>query len=136
MDFNLTEEQKQIKALVREFCQREVDQKRMMKILRKNDTANTVEEIRANYPYDLVEKAHKAGLRTLGISTKYGGPGPDTDPNMTIAIAKEEEGYSAGLPDHLIIGPSHFHQSMRRNPYVSEKEREFVFSLILKGVSL
>lgn len=29
MDFSLSEEQKQIKALIREFCQREVDQNRL-----------------------------------------------------------------------------------------------------------
>ena len=39
MNLELNEEQKQIKTLVRDFCQREVDPKRMNEILRKNDVA-------------------------------------------------------------------------------------------------
>ncbi len=132
MDFRLTEEQKQIKALVKEFCQREVDQKRMTEILRKNDAAKTMEEIRANYPWDLLEKAHKAGLRTIGLPTKYGGPGPDTDPNMAMAIALEEAGYSGGYVAFILLGLGFEHQSLRVNPYVTEKEREATFPKLLK----
>ena len=105
MDFTLSEEQKQIKALVKDFCEREVDQKRMLQILRKNDAAKTIEDIRANYPWDLEEKAHKAGLQTIGVPAKYGGPGPDTDIAMTMAIAREQAGYSGGLAAWFLIGP-------------------------------
>ena len=59
----------------------------MTEILRKNDAAKTIEEIQANFPWDLLEKAYKAGLRTIGLPTKYGGPGPDTEPNMAMAAA-------------------------------------------------
>ena len=128
MDFELTEEQKQIKALVREFCKREVDQKRMLEILNKNDAAKTIEEIRANYPHDLEEKAHNAGLLTIGIPTKYGGPGPDTEPNMAITIAKEEAGYSAGLAAWFLVGPDFTVQAMRANPYFTDEQRKQRFA--------
>jgi alkylation response protein AidB-like acyl-CoA dehydrogenase len=78
MDFSLTEEQKHIKALVKQFCQREVDQKRLEEIAATTLEAWTVEELRAVYPYDLLEKLHKVGLRQLQIPVKYGGTAPET----------------------------------------------------------
>ena len=65
MDFALTEEQKQIRTLVRDFCEKEVDQKRINELLRKNDAVKTIDEVRANYPWDLFEKAHELGLLTI-----------------------------------------------------------------------
>ena len=44
MDLSLNDEQKQIKALVRDFCKREVDQKRIHEILRQNDAAKTLDK--------------------------------------------------------------------------------------------
>jgi len=130
MDFSLNEEQKQIKALIRDFSKREVDQARMTEILRKNDATKNIEAIRANYPHDLVEKAHNAGLRTIGIPTKYGGPGPDKNQSVTMAVALEEAGYSAGLAAQLLLGPEDGFaiQAMRRNPYATEEEREVTFA--------
>ncbi len=132
MDFRLNEEQKQIKALVKEFCEREVDQKRLMQILRKNDAAKTIEEVRANYPWDIEEKAHRAGLLTLGVPTKYGGSGPDTDPAMAVAVAKETAGYYGGLAGWFIIGPGFIVQGSRASPYVPEIEREKLFTGLSK----
>ncbi len=132
MDFRLTEEQLQIKALVRDFCRKEIDQKRMMTILHKNDAVKTVEEIQKNFPWDILEKAHNVGLRTIGLPTKYGGSGPDTDPNMAMAVALEEAGYSGGLVAFILLGLSFEGQSLRVNPYVSEKEREAMFPKLLK----
>ena len=132
MDFELTEEQKQIKALVRDLCKREVDQKQMLNIIRKNDAAKTIEEIRANFPHDLEEKAHNAELLTIGIPTRYGGPGPDTDPNMAITIAKEEAGYSGGLAAWFLVGPDFTVQAMRVNPYFTDEQREQRFAKALE----
>ncbi len=138
MDLSLTEEQKQIKALVREFCQKEIDQKRMTEILRKNDAAKTIEEVRANYPWDLREKAHKLGLLTIGVPTKYGGPGPDTDPNMAIAVALEEAGYSGGLAQQgwFVVGPYFPSHGIRVDPNTSEEEREKHFKGLVSSWEL
>lgn len=138
MDLSLSEEQMQIKALVRDFCQKEVDQKRMNAILRKNDAVKTIEEVRANYPWDLRKKAHKLGLLTIGVPTKYGGPGPDTDPNMAIAVALEEAGYSGGLAQQgwFVVGPYFNSHGMRVDPNTSEKEREKHFSSLINSAEL
>jgi len=55
----LTEEQKQIKALVREFSKREVDVKRMQGLADKAAKAKTVEELRELQPVELVEKLRR-----------------------------------------------------------------------------
>jgi hypothetical protein len=63
MNFDLTEEQKDIKFKIREFCKQEVDVKRMQEIADIAASAKHVEELRAVFPYDLSEKLHDAGLR-------------------------------------------------------------------------
>ncbi len=138
MDFSLSEEQKQIKALVRDFCEKEVDQKRMTEILQKNDAIKTMEEVRANYPWDIREKAYKLGLLNIGVPTKYGGPGPDTDPNMAIAVALEEAGYSGGLAQQgwFIVGPYFPSHGLRADPNISEKEREEHFAGLVASSDL
>ena len=65
MDFSLTEEQRHIKALVKQFCQQEVDHQRLEEIAARTSEARTVAECRAVYPYDLLEKLHQVGLRPL-----------------------------------------------------------------------
>ncbi len=61
MDFVLNEEQKQIKALMRDFCKKEIDVKKMVELHDKAARASNVEELRANYPVELVEKLHDRG---------------------------------------------------------------------------
>ena len=96
MDFSLTEEQKHIKALIKQFCQREIDQKQLEEIAAKTSAARTIAELRSVYPYDLLEKLHKVGLRQLQIPVKYGGTAPETDVNLTLTMAAEEAGYWGG----------------------------------------
>ena len=128
MDFSLNEEQKQIMALVKQFCQREVDHKRLEEIATKTCESRTVEECRAVYPYDLLEKLHKVGLRQLQIPVKYGGTAPETDVNLTLTIAAEEMGYWGGrMVDPLMI-PWLFLRAIATNIYVTEEQREWIFS--------
>jgi len=128
MDFSLTEEQKHIRALVRQFCQREVDQKRLEELSAKTFEARTVEGLRAAYPYDLLEKLHKVGLRQLQIPTKYGGTAPETDVNLTLTMAAEEVGYWGGrIVDPLMI-PWLFLRAIATNMYVTEEQRKWIFS--------
>jgi alkylation response protein AidB-like acyl-CoA dehydrogenase len=127
MDFSLTEEQKQIMALVKEFCQREVDHKRLEEIATKTFEARTVEECKAVYPYDLLVKLHNVGLRQLQIPVKYGGTAPETGVNVTLTMAAEEVGYWGGrIVDPLMI-PWLFLRAIATNRYVTEEQRKWIF---------
>jgi alkylation response protein AidB-like acyl-CoA dehydrogenase len=99
MDFELTEEQKSIKALVREFCKREVDANRLQEIADAAADATSVEEVRANVPYDLLEKANEIGLRQLTVPERYGGAGAGW---LTRVIAAEEAGYWSSAMARLL----------------------------------
>jgi alkylation response protein AidB-like acyl-CoA dehydrogenase len=136
MDFFLTQEQKQVKALVKQFCQREVDQKRLEETATRTYEARTVEELRAAYPYDLLEKLHRVGLRQLQIPAKYGGTAPETDVNLTLTMAAEEMGYWGGrIVDPLMI-PWLFLRAIATNMYVTEDQRRWIFSQFIENPRL
>ena len=136
MDFTFTEEQKQIKALAKEFCQREADQERFAEIGAKTCAARTVEEQKAVFPYDLLEKLHQVGLRQLSIPQKYGGTAPETDVNLTLTMAAEEVGYWGGaMVDPLMI-PWLFLRGIATNRYVTEKQRQWIFSKFIENPRL
>ena len=136
MDFSLTEEQKQIKALAKEFCQREADLERFEEIGAKTYAARTVEEQRAVFPYDLLEKLHQVGLRQLSVPQKYGGTAPETDVNVTLTMAAEEVGYWGGrIVDPLMI-PWLFLRAIATNMYVTEKQRKWIFSKFIENPRL
>ena len=96
MDFELTEEQKQIKALIRQFSKRDVDPKQMVQLAVKASAAKTAEELRDIQPWDLMDKLQEVGLRQLCVPVKYGGGGITHGGNLTRAIAAEEAGYRGG----------------------------------------
>lgn len=126
MDFSLTEEQKNIKALIKQFCQREVDQKQLEEMSEKTFEARTVEELRAAYPYELLEKLHKVGLRQLQVPVKYGGTAPESGVNLTLTMAAEEVGYWGGrIVDPLMI-PWLFLRAIATNSYVTEEQRQWI----------
>jgi acyl-CoA dehydrogenase len=126
MDFSLNEEQRQIMALVKQFCQREVDQKQLEEMSEKTFEARTVAELRAAYPYDLLEKLHKVGLRQLQVPAKYGGTAPESGVNLTLTMAAEETGYWGGrIVDPLMI-PWLFLRAIATNRYVTEEQREWI----------
>ncbi len=136
MDFSLTEEQKQIRALAKEFCQREADPKRFDEIGDKTIAARTVEELRAAFPYDLLEKLHQVGLRQLSIPQQYGGTAPETDVNVTLTMAAEEVGYWGGrIVDPLMI-PWLFLRAIATNMYVTEAQRKWIFSKFIENPRL
>lgn len=75
MDFQLTEEQQQIRHLAREFAQKEI--------------APVAAEFDATgeFPYDNIKKMGELGLMGIEIPTEYGGAGLDT---MCYVLALEE----------------------------------------------
>lgn len=136
VDFSFTEEQKQIKALVKQFCQRDVDQKRLEEIAAKTFEARTVEELRAAFPYDLLEKLHQVGLRQLSVPQKYGGTAPETDVNLTLTMAAEEVGYWGGrIVDPLMI-PWLFLRAIATNRYITEEQKKWIFSKFIENPRL
>lgn len=84
MDFQLTEEQKSLKALAREFCKREIPEgpfetwRQMM--------AKRADPI-ARIPWHWIRKLHKAGFKQLTVPEKYGGGGADS---LTAFVVAEE----------------------------------------------
>ena len=128
MDFTLNEEQKQIKVLVRQFCEREVDMKQLEEMAARTVEARTVAELRAAYPYDLLEKLHAVGLRQLQIPARFGGTAPETGVNLTLTIACEEAGYWGGALPSLLMIPYLFLKALASNRYVTEAQKEWIFS--------
>ncbi|MDD5700956.1 MAG: acyl-CoA/acyl-ACP dehydrogenase [Dehalococcoidales bacterium] len=86
MDFSLTEEQKSLKALAREFCKREVPEGPIASIrnlLARRGTKDPKEHV----PWDMMEKLHRAGFKQLTQPEKYGGGGAGA---LTAFVVSEE----------------------------------------------
>jgi len=79
IDFELSEEQRKWQTLAREFAEKEVKP-----IAAERDRLPDPGDC---FQWDIVEKLSKAGLRTLTLDKKYGGPGLDS---LTTAIVLEE----------------------------------------------
>ncbi|MEK6711276.1 MAG: acyl-CoA dehydrogenase family protein, partial [Nitrospinota bacterium] len=81
MDFNLTDEQRALQAMAREFATRVV-RPIAAEYDRKQDPADCV-------PWDVIEQGSRLGLRTLALGEKLGGGGADM---LTLSIVGEELG--------------------------------------------
>jgi len=96
MDFDLTEEQKAIQALCRDFARAEV--------------APRAEEMdrKEEFPYELVHKMAELGLMGLPFPEKYGGSGADTV-SYALAImelARVDASTAITLAAHVSLGAS------------------------------
>ncbi len=96
MDFDLTEEQKAIQALCRDFAREEV--------------APRAEEMDRNeeFPYDLVRKMAELGLLGLPFPEKYGGSDADTV-SYALAImelARVDASTAITMAAHVSLGAS------------------------------
>jgi len=128
-ELNLTEDQKQIAALAKEFFQKEIDQKRLNQIVASIEQMDTIEEIRKVQPLDVIEKFHDVGLRQLAVPMKYGGTEPDTGRNMLRTIVAEEAGYWGGLvAANLLTSQWFFCPIMSTNIYIKEEQAEWFFN--------
>ncbi|MFC1861310.1 acyl-CoA dehydrogenase family protein [Chloroflexota bacterium] len=129
---DLTEEQKQIKTLVRQFCKREVDARRMKELVDKASTAINIEELRAIQPLDLVEKLHDTGLHQLAVPTKYGGGGADY---LTRVIACEEAGYSGGIVGSILSMAWMYCANLADYP-VTEAQRDWFYPQFMENPTM
>lgn len=106
IDFELTEEQKQFKTLIKEFSEREIDFKQLQQLADQASKARKVKELRAIYPKELMKKFHAVGLRQLCVPTEYGGGGFGRCGSLTLAIVSEELGYYMGIGSRLLTVPN------------------------------
>ena len=79
VDFLLTEEQRALRELAREFAQREI-----RPIATERDRMT---DLAARFPWDVLESASHQGLRTLRVPRELGGAGVDT---LTLCVVGEE----------------------------------------------
>jgi alkylation response protein AidB-like acyl-CoA dehydrogenase len=92
----LNEEQKSLAMLMKDFCEREVDLKTLNEVADRPIPFNaTSADLRARMPWDLVSKAHDAGLRQLTVPKEYGGGGYEDD-HLAQGLMAETAGYYGG----------------------------------------
>ncbi len=98
MDFELSEEQKAIESLCREFARDEV-----------RPRAEQM-DAEAAFPYDLVKKMAALGLMGLPFPEKYGGSGADTVSYAlaVFEIARADASTAITLAAHVSLGSSPF----------------------------
>jgi alkylation response protein AidB-like acyl-CoA dehydrogenase len=99
LDWNLpyiTEEHKSLVGLMKEFCQREVDLKKLNEMADVLIPPNaTSEQLRARMPWDLISKAHDAGLRQIAAPEEFGGGGYGED-HLGLGAMAETAGFYGG----------------------------------------
>ena len=94
MDFDLTDEQKAIQALCREFARDEVARAPRRSIAK------------AEFPYDLVKKMAELGLMGLPFPEEYGGSGGDTVSYAlaVMEIARADASTAITMAAHVSLG--------------------------------
>jgi short/branched chain acyl-CoA dehydrogenase len=99
MDFDLSDDQRAIQRLCREFAQDEVKPR--------------AEEMdaKAEFPYDLVRKMAELGLMGLPFPEEYGGAGADTISYAlaVMEIARADASTAITLAAHVSLGSTPFH---------------------------
>ncbi len=98
MNFDLTEDQRAIQTLCRDFAENEVKPR--------------AEEMdaKAEFPYDLVKKMGELGLMGLPFSEEYGGAGADTVSYAlaVMEIARADASTGITLAAHVSLGSTPF----------------------------
>ena len=79
VDFTLTEEQRALQELARDFARREV--------LPAAAERDRMTDLASRFPWEIFESASRHGLRTLRVPRELGGAGADT---LTLCVVGEE----------------------------------------------
>ncbi|MBI4527100.1 MAG: acyl-CoA dehydrogenase family protein [Deltaproteobacteria bacterium] len=87
IDFDLTDEQKALQKMAREFAEREI-----RPIAEKLDRS---ENLLQDFPWDMIKKASKLGLRTVALPEEYGGP--DFDLRTWVVLRYREVNYRSRM---------------------------------------
>ncbi|HBL24268.1 MAG TPA: hypothetical protein DDZ40_09155 [Deltaproteobacteria bacterium] len=92
----ITDEHRSLAALMKDFCEREVDLRALNDLADKPIAPNaTPADLRARLPLDLLNKAHDAGLRQIAAPAKFGGGGYGED-HVAMGALAETAGYYGG----------------------------------------
>ena len=136
MDWNmphLNDEHKSLVMLMKEFCEREVDIRELSKLADKPMAVDsTREDVMARMPWDLISKAHDAGLRQLATPTEYGGGGYGKD-HLALAACAEAAGYYGGPFSRLISIPWKHTCTLISSPYVSQEIKDELFTHFMEN---
>jgi alkylation response protein AidB-like acyl-CoA dehydrogenase len=136
MDWNLpylNDEQKSLVMLMKEFCDREVDIRALNEFGDKPmSVTSTRDDVMARMPWDLISKAHDAGLRQLAIPTEYGGGGYGSD-HLALAACAEAAGYYGGQFARLISIPWKHTCTLISSPYVSQQVKDEIFTHFMQN---
>ena len=99
MDFDLSDDQRAIQSLCREFAQEEV-----RPIAEHHDAT-------ATFPYDVVHKMAKLGLMGLPFPEEYGGAGADTVSYAlaVMEISRGDASVGITMAAHVSLGSTPFH---------------------------
>jgi alkylation response protein AidB-like acyl-CoA dehydrogenase len=81
IDFSLSEEQRAIQKMARDFAEKEIRP--------KASEYDRILDPKACFPWDIVKKGIKLGFSTMGIPKEYGGPGFN---DLEMALVCEELG--------------------------------------------
>jgi alkylation response protein AidB-like acyl-CoA dehydrogenase len=108
LDLNLpylTDEHKSLAMLMKEFCEREVDLKTLNEMADKSIPPNaTPADLRSRLPFELMSKAHDAGLRQIVVPVEYGGGGYEEE-HIGQGVMAEVAGYYGGQFARLMTVP-------------------------------
>jgi len=136
MDWNLpylNDEHKSLVLLMKEFCEREVDMKALNEIGdQPMSIHSTREDVMARMPWDLISKAHDAGLRQLATPEEYGGGGYARD-HLALGACAEAAGYYGGEFARLISIPWKHTCTLVTSPYASQEVKDEMFSHFMEN---
>jgi len=120
MDFDLTDDQKAIRDLCREFAREEVA---------PQAERNDAEE---RFPYELVRKMAELGLMGLPFPEKYGGAGADTVSYAlaVMEISRADASVGITLAAHVSLGSTPFYL------FGTEKQKEQYLVPLARGEKL
>jgi alkylation response protein AidB-like acyl-CoA dehydrogenase len=95
MDFELTEEQKALIALAKDFCKRETSPELLRELLER--------EQKGRMPWDVIKKMHDVGLLTVTVPERYGGRGIDL---LTLVLLAHALAQYAGPGSAALLAPN------------------------------
>ena len=136
MDWNLPyldDEHRSLVMLMKDFCEREVDVKALNEIGDKPmPIDSTREDLMARIPWDLISKAHDAGLRQLATPTEYGGGGYGYD-HIALGACAEAAAYYGGEFGRLLSIPWKHTCTLVTSPYVSKELKDEIFTHFMEN---
>ncbi|HJU09754.1 MAG TPA: acyl-CoA dehydrogenase family protein, partial [Candidatus Binataceae bacterium] len=120
MDFELTDEQRQIRATVADFAEREI---------KPNASRWDREEF---FPREIIEKIGELGFLGVAFPEKYGGGGADTLSQVLVVegLARHDAGIALSCAAHMSLSSGHIAM------FASEEQRTRHLPEMLTGKKL